>query len=62
MWWISYLDGAERDGSAIHEAPLLYPTCARVAVRGIGGAENYREGNEIGVEHILPCGSGWRVA
>jgi hypothetical protein len=51
MRWISYLDGAELVGSAILEAPILYPACTRVAVRGIGSAADYREGKEVEVEH-----------
>ena len=51
MWWLCYRNEGKLVGVAIIEAPSLYHARMRAAVRGIGKAADYIEGNEVDAEH-----------
>jgi hypothetical protein len=51
MWWLCYRNEGKLVGVAIIQAASIYHARLLAAVRGIGRAVDYSEGNEVDAEH-----------
>jgi hypothetical protein len=50
MWWVNFRHGGEFTGTVIIEAPTIYHARLRLALRGIGIAADYSDGNKVDAE------------